>query len=110
MTSPSLIAAARSSADRHERIIRMAHLMRHHREGPEGACTALHLYQAGYTEAEVVAYRDDARACLLGKPSLLRNTPPYRLKGQLLAMEARRIQARNERRPWAAPVVEQIDG
>ena len=89
MTAPSLLNAARKSPDRFDRINRMAELMRYHKEGPEGACTAVHLYAAGFTEAEVVAYRDDARALLVRKPSGLRTTPAGRSKGVLLAKRAR---------------------
>lgn len=110
MTSPSLLAAARLAPDRHERILKMAELMRHHREGPEGACTFVHLAVAGFTAAEIETYRDDARAVLERRPSALRSTPPYRLQGMLLARRARQIRDHGDRRAWAAPVVELIDG
>ena len=109
MPSPSLITAAKRAPDARVQILRMAELMRHHKEGIGESCTALHLYQAGFTEAEVIAYRDDARAALRGKPSANRWTPPDRLKGMLLVKKAREIQERNGRRRWAAPVVRVAD-
>ena len=109
MPSPSLITAAKRAPDARVLILRMAELMRHHNEGISEGCTFVHLLQAGFTEAEIHAYRDDARAALRGKPSSLRWTPPDRLKGMLMVKKAREIQERNGRRTWAAPVVEQVE-
>ena len=109
MPSPSLIAAARRDPDARAQISRMAQVMRHHQEGVEGCCTFLHLLQAGYTEAEIHAWRDDARAYIRGKPSANRWTSPYRIEAAEFAIEARKIQRRVNRAPWVAPVVQQVE-
>ncbi|WP_375408556.1 hypothetical protein [uncultured Methylobacterium sp.] len=98
MTAPSLIHAARRAPDRRERILLMAEAMRYHAHGPEGACTFGHLCAAGFTEAEIHTYRDDARAVLVGKPSPLRTTPPGRVMAQGMAKKARSIRQRIEGR------------
>lgn len=109
MPSPSLVAAARHAPDARVRITRMAHVMRHQMEGVEECCTFVHLVQAGFTEAEIHAYRDDARAYILGKPSANRWTPPDRLHGNLLAIKAREIRRRVSGGRWAPPVVQPIE-
>ena len=109
MPSPSLISAAQHAPDARARIARMAHVMRHQMEGVEECCTFVHLVQAGFTEAEIHAYRDDARAYILGKPSANRWTPPNRLAGSLLAIEAHKIRRRVNGTRWAPPVVAAIE-
>lgn len=109
MPSPSLITAAKNSPDARARIARMAKTMRHQMEGVEGCCTFLHLVQDGFTEAEIHAYRDDARAFILGKPSANRWTAPDRLHGSLLAIKAHEIRRRVNGGRWAPPVVAAIE-
>lgn len=109
MPSPSLIAAARRAPDARDVIIRMAERMRHHMEGVEGCCTFRHLLQDGYTEAEIFAFSDDARACIRGKPSANRWTSPDRFIGNRLADKAREIHRRMGRPSWNTPVVEQVE-
>jgi hypothetical protein len=97
MTAPSLLLAARHAPDRRERILYMAETMRDLAYGPGGACTFPDLCAAGFTEAEIVAYRDDARAAIAGRPSPLRTTPIGRLKGLAMVKTARAIRRRIER-------------
>lgn len=94
MTAPSLLLAARRAPDRRERILYMAETMRDLAHGPGGACTFPDLCAAGFTEAEIVAYRDDARAAIAGRPSPLRTTPIGRLKGLAMVKTARAIRRR----------------
>ncbi|TXM65851.1 hypothetical protein [Methylobacterium sp. WL120] len=109
MPSPSLIAAARHAPDARAQIARMAQVMRYQMEGVEECCTFVHLVQAGFTEAEIHAYRDDARAYIRGKPSANRWTAPDRVKGSLLAIKAREIRRRVNGSQWAPPVVAVIE-
>ena len=103
MTAPSLISGARNAPDCRDRILAMADAMRHHAHGPDGACTSVHLYCAGFTEAEVVVYRDDARAVLAGRPSALRTLRPGRIEARRLLTRA--LEIHREKRAWSAPVV-----
>ena len=103
MTAPSLISAARNAPDCRDRILRMAAIMRHHAFGPEGGCTAVHLYCAGFTEAEGRVYRDPARAVLSKRPSELRTDRPGVRDGDKLAALAWQIKV--SKRTWHTPVV-----
>lgn len=94
MTAPSLLRAARSAPDREDRIRLMAETMRMHRAGPEEACTFQHLMAAGFTGAEVEAYRDDARALLSGRPALMLAEPIGRREGNALVRAARAVRKR----------------
>lgn len=94
MTAPSLIRAARAAPDRHARIRLMAETMRLHRAGPEEACTFHHLTAAGFTTAEVEAYRDDARAILSDRPRITLAPIPGRMEGDALVRVARRVRRR----------------
>ena len=96
MTAPSKLRAAQAAPDRAARVRRMADLMRHHQNGPEGACTYRHLYAAGFTEAEIEAYRDDARALLSNRAAIRLAPAPGRMEGRQLVRAAIAIRRRKE--------------
>lgn len=112
MPSPSLVQAARRAPDAPRQIFRMARIMAERRNGPEGACTIVHLYQEGFTEAQVVAYRDPARSVLQGLP--LTGDPPGRREAEaaLEVIRERRFARAAERylarRVWARPVIKEV--
>jgi len=109
MPAPSLVHAARKAPDARHQVFRMAKVMSERKNGPEGACTAVHLFQAGYTEAQVHAYRDMARALLQGLP--LEGDPPGRREAEAAVEAVREIRFARAaerylaRRTWAAPIV-----
>lgn len=109
MPSPSLVHAARRAPDARAQIFRMARIMSERKNGPEGACTVVHLFQAGYTEAQVHAYRDSARALLQGLP--LKGDPPGRHEAEAAVEAVREIRFARAakrylaRRTWAPPVI-----
>lgn len=105
MTSPSLIARSRSAENAQDLARRMARIMVERRSGPEEACTREHLRQEGFTDAQITALYDTARAEIAGEPSPIRWKPPGRLRGMLLVRDAQKIRERVGRKPWAAPVV-----
>lgn len=113
MPSPSLVHAARRAPDARHHVFRMARVMAERRNGPEGACTVVHLFQAGFTEAQVHAYRDPARALLQGLPLGLTTEPPGRREGEAAveaAWEIRFARAAERflaQRAWAPPVVQE---
>ena len=94
MTAPSLIRAAKAAPDRATRISLMAETMRRHQSGPEEACTFHHLAAAGFTSAEIEAYRDEARAILSGRPAIVLAAPPGRMEGEQLVKAARAVRRR----------------
>ncbi|CAO4162677.1 Transcriptional regulator [Methylorubrum populi] len=94
MTAPSKIRAAQAAPDRATRIRLMADTMRRHEAGPEGACTFSHLAAAGFTQAEIEAYRDDARAILSDRPSVRLAAPAGRQQGKALVRAAIAIRRR----------------
>lgn len=91
MTAPSLIRAAKLAPDRKARITLMAETMRTREAGPEGACTFVHLMAAGFTPAEVEAYRDDARAILSGRRIVKLAPSPARVEGRALVRQAKEM-------------------
>ncbi|MGX9980335.1 hypothetical protein [Methylobacterium fujisawaense] len=111
MTSPSMIHAARRAPDALEHVIRMVRVIQERMSGPEEACTIVHLFQAGFTEAQVQAYRDPARALMQGLPTGLRHNPPGRLAAKLALGRVPEIRAAFARRQaaerptWSAPQV-----
>lgn len=113
MPSPSLVHAARHAHDAGRHVFRMARVMADRKNGPEGACTVVHLFQAGFTEAQVTAYRDPARALLQGLPLGLTTEPPGRreAEGAVEAVREIRFARAAERylaRPvWTQPVVQE---
>ena len=113
MPSPSLVHAARRAPDARHQVFRMARVMAERRNGPEGACTVVHLFQAGFTEAQVHAYRDPARALLQGLPLGLTTEPPGRREGEAAVEAAREIRFARAaerflaQRTWALPVVQE---
>ena len=113
MIASSLVHAARKAPDARHHVFRMARVMADRKNGPEGACTVVHLYQEGFTEAQVVAYRDPARAVLQALPMGLKTDPPGRREAEAaveFALEIRATRAAEQLRPkllWAPPVVEE---
>lgn len=109
MPAPSLVHAARKAPDARAHIFRMARIMSERKNGPEGACTAVHLFQAGYTEAQVHAYRDPARALLQGLP--MTGDPPGQREAEAAVEAIREIRFARAaerflaQRAWAPPVV-----
>lgn len=94
MAKPSQLALARAANDRRERTHTMASIM-HDRHVADGACKTEHLRAAGFTEAEIRAYSDDARAILSGRAG--QNAPPAgRVEGKALVRAARRIRKQRE--------------
>jgi hypothetical protein len=114
MPSPSLVHAARRAPDALEHVIRMVRVMQERTTGPEEACTIVHLFQAGFTEAQVHAYRDPARALMQGLPTGLRHNPPGRLAAKLALQRVPEIRAAiaerqaAERPTWSAPQVAEL--
>lgn len=96
MVAPSKLHAARTARDRKTRIRLMAETMRHHASGPEDACTLRHLFAAGFTEAEIETYRDDARAMMRATPPVVVAASAARMEGQRLVQLARKIRKRAE--------------
>lgn len=96
MTRPSQIAAAKAAPDRDHRIRRMATVMRESAAAHD-ACTTTHLRAAGFTEGEIYAYADDARALLSGR----RTAPPSPAQKEAarLIRKARAIRRRQKARP-----------
>lgn len=109
MAAPSLIAAARRAPDRLDRIHLLADVMVRHREGPEGACMYRHLYAEGFTEAEIEAYRDDARGVIENRPTALRFTAPHVKQCAALAQAARAIKRIRTAPTWTKPVVTEAE-
>ncbi|MET3485429.1 hypothetical protein [Methylobacterium sp. 1973] len=111
MTSPSMIHAARNAPDALAHVIRMVRVIEERLSGPEEACTNVHLFQAGFTEVQVHAFRDPARALMQGQPTGLRHNPPGRLAAKLALQRVPDIRAAFARRQaaerptWSAPVV-----
>ncbi|MFB0491244.1 hypothetical protein ABIE45_003830 [Methylobacterium sp. OAE515] len=111
MTSPSMIHAARRAPDALDHVIRMVRVIQERTTGPEEACTIVHLFQAGFTEAQVAAYRDPARALMQGLPTGLRHCPPGRLAAKLALKRVPEIRAAFAQRQaatrsiWSAPRV-----
>ncbi|WP_404291492.1 hypothetical protein ACD578_05255 [Microvirga sp. RSM25] len=72
----------------------MAQVMRE-REAADGACQSNHLRAAGFTEAEIWAYADDARALLSGRKLPARIPPSAaRRESTILIAQARKIRGR----------------
>ncbi|GJD51117.1 hypothetical protein OPKNFCMD_3868 [Methylobacterium crusticola] len=92
MAAPSKVLAAKTAPDRQDRITRMAAVMQHHQSG-DGACTFAHLAAAGFSEAEIEAYRDAAREQLSGRPIAI-TLPAGRVEGLALVRHARAVRAR----------------
>lgn len=109
MPSPSLVHAARHAPHARAEIFRMARFMVEQKNGPEGACTIAHLFQKGWTEAEVHAYRDPARALIRGLP--LTGDPPGRREAEAAVEAVRELRFARvagrylARRAWAPPVI-----
>jgi hypothetical protein len=94
MVSPSRLDAARKVSDRSTRIQTMVDVMRDC-AAAHGACQIQHLRAAGFTEAEIYAYADDARAVLSGRPNAARPVLSQgRKDGLALVREAKRIRRR----------------
>ena len=93
MPSPSLVLAARRASDALDHVIRMVRVIQERTTGPEEACTNLRLFQAGFTEVQVHAFRDPARALRQGQPTGLNHNPPGRLAATLALKRVPEIRA-----------------
>jgi len=91
--SPSQLEAARKAADRSARTKLMAEIMRE-REASDGACQSNHLRAAGFTDAEIWVYADDARAILSGRKPAIKLLSSARRQGKTLVAQARKIRTR----------------
>ncbi|WP_267355764.1 MULTISPECIES: hypothetical protein [unclassified Methylobacterium] len=113
MPSPSLVQDARRAPDALDHVIRMVRVMQERITGPEEACTIVHLFQAGFTEVQVHAFRDPARALMQGQPTGLRHNPPGRLAAKLALQRVPSIRAAMaerqaaDRPTWSAPAVQE---
>lgn len=94
MVAPSKLAAAKSAQQAKHRTRLMAQTMRHHASGPEEGCTRAHLQAAGFTEAEIEAYRDDACHLMRGTPPVVLASSLARQEGARLVEQAKVIRAR----------------
>ncbi|MBE7204818.1 MAG: hypothetical protein INR70_44440 [Parafilimonas terrae] len=114
MPSPSLVYAARNAPDALDVVIRMARVVQERVTGPEEACTNVHLFQAGFTEVQVHAFRDPCRALIQGQPTGLKYNPPGRLAAKLALKRVPEIRAAYaerqaaERAAWTAPVIQEL--
>lgn len=93
MPSPSQIRAANAEPGRADRVRTMAEVMAR-QEAAHGACTFADLCAAGYSEAEIEAYRDDARREIAGLTAAADILPPGRIEGRILVAQARALRAR----------------
>lgn len=101
MPKPSHVEAARTVSDRIARVRAMADTM-HDSAAAHGACERQHLRAAGFTEAEITAYADDARAILSGRPHAGRAVVPAgRREGLALVKLARHIRRCQQRKEAA---------
>ena len=80
MRSPSQVRAAQSADNRIARVLLMAETMQRH-AAADGARTYAHLTAAGFAEAEIEAYRDDARRLIAGLDHVPEILPPGRVEG-----------------------------
>ncbi|APT31899.1 hypothetical protein MCBMB27_02608 [Methylobacterium phyllosphaerae] len=95
MPSPSQVRAARAAENRITRVLLMAEVMQR-QEASSGACTYADLCAAGFAEAEIEAYRDDARRLIGGLDHVPEILPPGRVEGRMLVAQAQAIRARRE--------------
>lgn len=93
MAAPSKIRLARAAPDASIRIELMAETMLRH-EAADGACTFAHLCAAGFSEAEIEAYRDPAREHISGRARAPRSAIPGRQEGAALVKQARALRRR----------------
>lgn len=106
MPTQSQIRAAQVATNRHARVRLMAEVMEG-RESAHGACTYADLCAAGFSEAEIEAYRDDARREIAGLAPAAATLPEGRLQGLHLVAEAQAIRAKRAS-TWSPPVIELI--
>lgn len=95
MPSPSQVRAAKTAENRIARVLKMAEVMQR-QEASHGACTYADLCAAGFAEAEIEAYRDDARRLIGGLDHVPEILPPGRVEGKILVAQAQAIRARRE--------------
>lgn len=104
MPTPSQIRAARAAENRAARVRLMAEVMQR-QEASHGACTYADLCAAGFAEAEIEAYRDDARRLIGGLDHVPELLPPGRVEGRILVVQAQAIRARRASN-WTPPAIE----
>lgn len=107
MPSPSQVRAAQAATNRADRIRLMADIMRH-QESAHGACTYGDLCAVGFSEAEIEAYRDDARREIAGLAPSAATMPTGCIEGHQLVAEARAIRARRAS-DWTPPLIEPVE-
>lgn len=93
MAAPSKIRLALAAPDASIRIELMAETMLRH-EAADGACTFGQLCAAGFSEAEIEAYRDPAREFISGRARVTRTAIPGRQEGAALVKAARAVRRR----------------
>ena len=106
MPSPSQVRAAQVATNRADRVRMMAGVMQH-QESAHGACTYADLCAAGFAEAEIEAYRDDARREIAGLAPTAATLPIGRIEGHQLVAEAKAIRAKRAS-VWTPPVIEPV--
>lgn len=103
MASPSQVRAAQAAENRITRVLLMAEVMQR-QEASAGACTYADLCAAGFAEAEIEAYRDDARRLITGLDLVPEILPPGRVEGKILVAQAQALRARRESGCQAAAI------
>ena len=98
-STPEQIRAARVAPDRAERIRELADLMREQQFGTNEGLSIAAARAAGFSSAEIEAYRDEAMALARsGKPFVL--TPPGKCTpGDELVRQARAIRRHRSAEP-----------
>ena len=77
--------------------------MRRHQSGPEEACTFHHLAAAGFTAAEIEAYRDEPAPSCRVAPAVVLAAPPGRMEGEQLVKAPAPSAAESPRRSPGKP-------
>lgn len=106
MPSPSQVRAAQAAENRITRVLLMAEVMQRH-AASDGACTYAHLTAAGFAEAEIEAYRDDARRLIAGLDHVPEILPPGRVEGRMLVAQAQAIRTRRAS-DYQVPAIEDV--
>ena len=94
MIPRSELRAARAAPDRAARIRDLAALMREHRHGAEGGLSLATARAAGFTLAEIEAYRDAATALARSGAPVVLAPPRKRALGLDLVRKAQAIRRR----------------
>lgn len=103
MPTPSQVRVAKAAENRIARVLLMAEVMQR-QEASNGACTYADLCAAGFAEAEIEAYRDDARRLIGGLDHVPEILPPGRVEGRILVAQAQAIRSRQAREHQVPPI------